>query len=233
MKFDGQIHWVIADDRSSDSHIAEIKHIFIKNGITDYIICKTVDQKNHGLGSNMNNGLSEAFSFSPVVLTAEDDFALEKTLDLTKWANFLDQHECAMIRLVYKERKNKKVRYTDDLDAMSGSKASPWIFNNQVALRHKRIYDAIGMYPENASPDRTEITMRDRYNTLTNYGESAKYKILIPHCVKEDTFDHPSLWFIHIGKSTCNHLNYTVPQRYMFLYDDQYANKGSFNLTVD
>ena len=94
------------------------------------------------------------------------------------------------------------------------------VFNNQVALRHKRIYDKLGYYYPNISPDNCECSYRNKFNKLTKFGLEDSYKVLFPKEIKTFTLDDPSLYFIHVGKSTIGHA-YEVPKRYQYMYEEK------------
>lgn len=90
------------------------------------------------------------------------------------------------------------------------------VFNNQVSLRNKKVYDRIGYCLECANPAVVEANIEDRYNAFFDYGRNGKLPCLAPSFIKSQTLDDPSLLFIHAGISTMHH-GYKVPDRYKHL----------------
>jgi len=76
-----------------------------------------------------------------------------------------------------------------------------YIFNNQVMLRHKRIFDEIGYMKENCEPSEQEKDIVTKYNAFSNFGE--KMPILFPNEMDDipTTYGEHN-YFHHIGVST-------------------------------
>ena len=213
------LKWCITDDRSENNHIDRLVKRFYKNNIYDVTILKTNPEK-YGLGASLNNALKYAWKNGDLVLTVEDDWILERSLDLEYYSKIL-QEDCnlSMIRLAYLDDRHEVTEYNEKLYCIGQSKYN-YIFNNQCALRHKRIYDFLGYYKENCNSDEQEEDFKNRYNNKTFYGKY--YKVLFPKDVKPGTFDDKSLYFIHVGRSTNGHSWYDVPERYNWIYEDKW-----------
>lgn len=175
-----KLKWCISDDRSESGHVEALTKQFHLNGIDDVVVTRTNGAK-YGLGASLNNGLKYAWNNSDIVLTTEDDWYIEKDLDIINDVRvLLSNPDICMIRygtLFVDNIKNKPwyvntSQYNSLFDYVySRSKNSTkMIFNNPIGLRHKRIYDKIGYYPENVEPDVVERVISDRYNDLTTYG---------------------------------------------------------------
>lgn len=106
------------------------------------------------------------------------------------------------------------------------------VFNNQVALRHKRIYDKIGYYKDSCHSDVSERDMINRYNKFSLYGNLKDYEVLFPRSLKPGTYDDKSLYFIHVGKSSVGHKT-NVPKRFESLNDDVKTNTNACVWIVD
>ena len=156
-------------------------------------VCKTVKTR-FGLGASMNNGLKAAFQKSPIVLTTEDDWILEKQLNLAYYVNLINNDETISgIRLAALcHARTRKSDIYDDLLEVYSSGVLGSVFNNQVMLRHKRIYDKIGMYRENCSSDIAEQDMITKFNKYSEWNEC---KVLFPTFIKQGTLDDESLYF--------------------------------------
>lgn len=220
VKYSGELNWVLADDRSTKQHLAEMKNVFIEAGVK-YELCQTTKTR-FGLGASMNIGLQKAFKKSDIVLRVEDDWILEKELQLDRFVKTLEENDnVAGIRLgmvgggvnigqnLFKDASYK---------VLVGPNDSSWLFVNQVALVHKRIHENLGWYIENVGADRSEEEFRTRFNRATENGRK-RWLLLVPKEMKWRTFDDPSLWFIHIGRSTLGHTIYREPKRYNWIYD--------------
>ena len=224
LKYDGKIQYIIADDRSKESHIPFLMETFQRYGINDVIVCKTNDL-NYGLGASMNNGLNEAFKLSDFVLTTEDDWILQKELNITKYCNLIYENENVFgIRLAclfWTVTKNEEFDIIYENERFFTLKGSA--FNNQVMLRHKRCYDKLGYYPVNVSSDESESFLRQKYDNYIKEHSVYENRILWSSEIKQNTYDDPNLYFIHIGVSTVGH-KYDLPKRYMYLYDKHCRN---------
>lgn len=200
-----RLNWIIADDRSDDSHIDRLVQAFRERGVEHVTICQT-NEKCYGLGSSLNNGLREAFNVSPIVLRTEDDWYLQKELDLYYYVKTLVDNECiAAIRLAAVCNASVKPScFSGFLEVYADGKCNS-VFNNQVALCHRRIYDSIGYYLDNVPSDESEQDMVNRFNISAN-----SFKVLFPSFIKMHTLNDKSLFFMHFGKSTVGH-SYALP----------------------
>ena len=213
------VKWIISDDMSDPGHVEALVRKFADCGVDDVVICRT-DKNRHGLGASLNNGLREAFKFSDIVLTMEDDWILEKPFNLAYYVKFLHESKdvsCIRLAAVNHSIIEEYDKYFNKI--VTGTDRNHWsTFNLQVALRKKDIYDKIGYYKENCSTDEVELDFISRYNSLTNGGRSENF-VLIPKFIKPSTLDDKSLLFTHVGKSTVGHRNFGIPERFLYLYD--------------
>lgn len=219
LKYSGQINWILADDRSSNEHLAELERVFKEHGVK-HCLCQTTKTR-FGLGASMNIGLQKAFEKTDIVLRVEDDWILEKELSLDKFVKTLDEcKNVAGIRIGMVGRVSTDSSLFKDASykPLIGPDSKAWLFVNQVAIVHKRIHDSLGWYLENVGADRSEEEFRSRFNKATKNGRE-KWLLLAPAEMKWRTFDDPSLWFIHVGRSTLGHTIYREPKRYSWIYD--------------
>ena len=221
LKYSGNIHWIISDDRSDNGHLEKVKKQLLLNEIEEnYISILKTDKKRYGLGASLNNGLKEAFKYGEVVLTTEDDWILHKELILDSFVKTILNNSIAAIRLAclrggrpMVDKKYKDFFIVKEYNDLPNN----YIFNNQVALRHKRIYDKIGFYEESTDNNYPEYEMSKRFNRIIKPNSSSDYSVLFPREIKIRTIDHPSLFFIHVGKSTIGNTE-IIPERYEYLY---------------
>lgn len=101
----------------------------------------------------MNNALKYAWTNGELALTIEDDWILQKELDLSYYAKILlEDKNTSLIRLSFLDGRHNVTTYDDKMNIV-GKSSNNFIFNNQCGLRHKRIYDLIGYNIENCHGD--------------------------------------------------------------------------------
>ena len=222
LRYAGRLRWCVCDDGSLPGHVGSIRDVLLFSGVSaDDVFISLPEEGSSGLGASMNRGLRHAFSYGDVAFTVEDDWILEKRLDITRFVDILmSDGSAGMVRLGTYINAGPLRRYDDELSVVTGSARAPYVFVHQVALRHRRAYVALGWYPENCPGGRTELEMATRYNQKFRYGLSGECKVLIPNCIERGVSDGPGLPFIHVGQSLLGHV-YSVPTRYGYLYRDE------------
>lgn len=228
LKYSGDIHWIICDDRSAKGHLDVIESKFIENNVKDYSIF-TTDSKRWGLGSSMNNGLKDAFKNGDIVLTTEDDWYLRNNYFIDdKVKLLLNDGNIAGIRigalcneLGSNLKQDSKYKDYYKLEAPRNKDGRFFIFNNQVMIRHKRIFDKIGYMKENCPPDEQEQTMVTRYNNLTDFGRKEIFKTLWPKGYDVATLYGEHNPFFHIGRSTIQGKNRQIRKDFSYLNNDK------------
>ena len=213
LKYAGKIRYCICDDRSDRGHVEALEKVLVENGVEDYEIVKTSPAR-YGLGASMNNGLDSAFSKSDIVLTTEDDFLLLKDFDITSFVDLIVGNGIAGIRLatLWTGRNRQGSTYTGAKESeypgmwkvVCGTVRNPreqYVFNNQVMLRHRRVYDAIGTYAENARMEEVECGMCARY--VAKASAVPGLDVLYPKSLLLNTLSNGL--FEHIGVSTAGH----------------------------
>ena len=205
---------IICDDGSEPGHVDTLaRHA------GDWLH-STLNVNGRGLGASMNAGLNIGFSMSDVVLRMEDDWVLQKPLEIGPWLDFM--HSDGRVGAI---RMGMMFRLPDELFPMEpeelgllklkSKRESGRIYNlnNQVALVHEQVYDLVGPYREGVHPQESEKDFAIRFNHVTENG------LLSPHVCWPKGWalqktDDPSMAFIHAGKSTLGHFKYKVPERY-------------------
>lgn len=222
LRYGGVIRFCICDDRSEKGHVEALEKVVNDHGAECSV--QRTSTTEWGLGASMNNGLRDAFAVSPVVLTVEDDFLLTKEFDITPYVTTIMDNDVAGIRLAYVRTKPIASGRTfthvmpSGIDGfkqiIAGTVADAgkqYVFNNQVMLRHRRVYDILGLYMSGRRSDIVERDMCRRYSMKFSGGRSSKCRVLYPSDLKTDTYDNGL--FLHIGKSTEGHA-YSVPSGY-------------------
>lgn len=211
LKFSGKIEYCICDDKSEDGHVEELIKTFKSFGITPSIRNSTKNRT--GLGASLNRGLKWAFKKSDFVLTTEDDWLLVKELDMNDKVKTIMNYNIAGIRLATTSAPNS-LKETDvpGYSYIIKDSIKQYIFNNQVMLRHKRIFDKIGYMKENCEPSEQEKDIVTKYNEFTNFGETMS--VLYPNEMDSipTTYGEHN-YFHHIGVST-------DPSKYRFIKEE-------------
>ena len=83
-----KLKWCISDDRSDEGHVEKLVEQFKKNGINEVHVERTTKDR-YGLGASLNNGLKYAWTNSEYVLRIEDDWILERKLDIVSHVKIL------------------------------------------------------------------------------------------------------------------------------------------------
>ena len=216
LKYDN-LKWIIADDRSSRGHVRALVEHMVSLGVKDVVATET-DENHWGLGASLNNALEAAFRSCNVVLTTEDDWYLQKELDLAPLVKIVNENEnIATIRLgaMFKSldhlvdssvpgyyKVTNGSRFSEDKTRM--------LLNLQVAVRHRRLYDTLGYYAENKKPDEVESGMNEKFCSYTQEGLSDSLVVLWPKDFERETLDSRTNPFVHFGESTCGH-DYPTP----------------------
>ena len=205
LQYSGNIKWCICDDRSEAGHIEALVSEFKKNNILSVNICKTNNQ-HWGLGASMNNGLKYAFENGDIVLTTEDDWYLHDPFNIDEMIYLIDKNnDIAGIRigaiLCPECSRNLKPSKFKNYLKLEGKTDKGSVFNNQVMIRHKRIFDKIGFMKENCSTEDQEQDLRIKYNKLTDSGKKFLY-VLWPKDFDVETLYGIHNPFYHIGVST-------------------------------
>ena len=225
LKFNGTIKWCIADDRSREGHAEELLETFYSNDIPkeDVFVCKT-NSKSFGLGASLNNGLQTMFKFTEVVLTTEDDWFLQKELDINGFVEDIKKYDIAQIRLgAVNYRPNNLIHFSylknyNKLLLDYRRSNQRLTINLQVCLRHKRCYDRLGFYDTNINSDKVEQNFNAKYENYVR-SNSDKLLVLAPSNLVTNTLDCEENWFVHIGPSTIGHKQFQVPFRYKVIED--------------
>lgn len=202
---------VLCHDGSSERHSSALRE-----AAGDWLAGET-DSGGRGLGASMNLGIRKALSMSDVFLRTEDDWVLERPLDVGPWVDFMKEDSVGAIRMGMMFREPDELRpYGPEELGLLRMRPRPYRkynFNNQVALVHEMVHDLVGMYDERLPPQACEGDFATRFNAVTSKCQASPW-VCWPKGWATKTYDDPSMAFIHAGKSTLGHRQYTVPERY-------------------
>ncbi len=206
------LHAIVCDDGSEPGHLQRVER-------ASAIPVTTINVHGRGLSASMNAGLALGYSMSDTVLRMEDDWILEKPVDVGKGVDHVesDAGQVGAVRLGMMFRDTTELLPLSDKSlGLLRLKSRPkriFNLNNQVALVHQSVYQMIGLYREDLAPQDSEYELAMRFNKATEKGELTPY-VCWPCGWATNAYDSPSLFFIHAGKSTLGHKQFTVPERY-------------------
>ena len=95
LRYAGDLIWYVADDGSPAEHVTAVREL-----LPD----APWHSERRGYGANANVAWSAAEAHSPLTLWLEDDWQLNAPLDLTPYAQALEDEELGMVRLGYLNR---------------------------------------------------------------------------------------------------------------------------------
>lgn len=163
------IHYIITDDSTPDIH--ETHLLFIRKYLYDHNIPHTILNTNRrGVGFAKNNALKLAFETSEIVLVTEDDWILQKPLNIYPHIKTLAEHsEVGIIRLGYLGG-DMTAQYTSYNNVSYWKllhKSGFYVYSGQISLRSKRgWYDKVGYHVEGVSAGKEEEELCHRYNDM-------------------------------------------------------------------
>lgn len=163
------IGWVITDDGSGEDHLQ-----VLRDEIGGSYAIETYDGQRRGVGHNMNWGLRRIWEMgADLTLVLEDDWYLEKPLDMTPYVNLLmNNADIGMIRLGYLSYNllSTIIKQEDKLWLKFLQNGNQYVYAGHASLRHKRLHQAVGMFTEGLAPGANELDFCGRYNHRHSVG---------------------------------------------------------------
>ena len=194
------------DDSYRQSVIDSIKEIYGPKALHKVFDCPGVEGIHNGLNAAMNACLIEAWTLNDVALRLEDDWVLQKPLDIGPWLDLMKTDNLAMIRLGQIGIEPDKVKpYREDLglDWLDYAPNARYPINHQVGIVHKRLYDLVGYYSEQMSIDEAEFDYGRKYRVkCKNFTDKTKPIVLWPHGQPLTIDPDERRFFIHGGYSS-------------------------------
>lgn len=194
------------DQEYRQSVIDAIKEIYGPKALHKVFDCPGVEGIHNGLNQAMNQCLLEAWTLNDVALRLEDDWVLQKPLDIGPWLDLMKEDNLAMIRLGQIGIDADRVKpYREDL-GLDWLDYLPWHrypINHQVGIVHKRLYDLVGYYSEQMSIDEAEFDFGRKFRVkCKNFSDKTKPLVLWPHGQPLTIDPSPERYFIHGGISS-------------------------------
>ena len=218
LEYSGRILFIVCDDMSDEGHVAALKKVAMDCGKLDSTVFLETSEKRHGLAVSMNNGIKYAFSLSDFVLTTEDDWLMSEKTKFDEYVHMIQKPDVAGIR--FGEAKLGLIslndsKYKDYYRVLEGkpdpaSNNTCYVYNFQVMLRHRKVFDRLGFLDETTDPTTAERKYRDRFNSRLLHDDSMQ--ILWPKKLKINTLN--AGYFEHIGASTLGHSWFSVDNKW-------------------
>jgi len=161
---DSVVGWYIADAGSSKGYVDDLRALILgaEQSIIGY---HNVWQS---AGANWNMGHEAAFKVSDVVLHMEDDFALQRPLDIRNYQAVLEERkDIGVIRLgllpINLRAMTVGARGEIFLDI---DKSVNYAWSGNPCLMHRRWWDKVGPFPVDLAPGETEVAYDGRLRRM-------------------------------------------------------------------
>lgn len=162
LKYDGRLSWYIAADNSNDHHVAQVVR-----AATDGMAFKraghgvftVLQETTGGYGVAANEAWRECSETGcPITFWLEDDWRLERPLDITKSVRLLLEREnVGCVRYSYLPTGLECESVGHDFTMyLNIKKTRSYAFSGNPHLKHER-FKYYGEYPEGKNPGDTEI----------------------------------------------------------------------------
>lgn len=154
----------MADDGSAqelfDEAVEAVNLRWFEGGVT------VSRQERYGVGASLNQGLRQAFEFSPLALYIVDDWELLDPLDLLPWASLLERDESlGAIRL---GPAHPDLTGMIKHDPHTGQfyvvlDRHHFVLGHRPIIYHKRLIDQLGWFPEGVNAFECERQYNERF----------------------------------------------------------------------
>lgn len=199
LKFDGGLFFVVACDRCESDVIYEIGETFRLRGLVDsYRIVSGSEYT-----ETLNGAVKAALEMGDVLFRTEDDYVLEKTLDLTRHVGGIKSNpECGIIKFLGPRRAHLKVFTGIDgmvyeLPNVKKDRYTLYTASMYPSLMHKRVFEAIGFYSDSSGPVEEDF--------CTRFNMQDRMKVMVFSDKPGDRMNDGDLWFVHAGRSSMGH----------------------------
>jgi GT2 family glycosyltransferase len=175
LRYDGDIKLAVVDDGSSDEEHFRQACIHA-SFVGDLIFSRTTKV---GYGANANAAWWAFNNIAPVTLWMEDDWVLQRKLDVTPYVQMLmERDDVGMVRLGHMpiDLNLRSVGYNGRM-YLDVKKDEQYAFSGNPHLKHVRVRDSWGIYPIGRNPGETEISYD--YQVRAKGGEAIWWPLAI------------------------------------------------------
>lgn len=147
----GEWLWYLAFDNETTEHFREVYEV-----VSDTVIGYHCGS--YGYGGAVNKAM-ESLNEYPVTLLLEDDWHLSQQWDLSPYVRLLmEREDVGMMRLGHLPINLDLESYGHNGHMyLNVKKNRQYAFSGNPHLKHRRFYDAYGLYPTGLNPGDTEI----------------------------------------------------------------------------
>lgn len=154
------LRWYVSDDGSKPEHYQSVMEMLKGQNVIGS------HSEKLGYGGGANKAWHIAHEHADLTLFLEDDWNLERELDLTHYAKLLmDYRDIGMVRMGYLNlnMKGQCIGRDGHLYWLLDRNADSYVFTGHPSLRHRRYREAYGPYPEGLNPGNTELAYASQY----------------------------------------------------------------------
>lgn len=162
-----KIGWYVADDGSRPEHHQAILNLL--QAWSMHLIGHHNDRfredDSHNCGTGWNKGLGLCHQFSDFVLFLEDDWVLEKPLDLIPYVKLLQEREdvgAVSFRILSVNADVHTVGYGGEV-FLKYLRTTQYAYSGNPMLRHARYVKHYGWFAEDRNPGQIELHQDDQY----------------------------------------------------------------------
>lgn len=162
--------WYVCDDGSPREHFSAVMGALQEKnaeviGFHNERLRPAGMENTYYSGMSWNRGLGIAHQKSDFVLTLEDDWELEKPLDITRYMMAIRDHqEIGLIRLgMLAEGNTVYVVGYDGVHYLRYIRGEPYCYSGNPNIRHARFTKVYGMYAEDRDPGNIELEFDHRF----------------------------------------------------------------------
>ncbi len=172
--------WYVADDGSPEEHYKAVMELFENIGVRVF----GTHHEKVGPGASWNKAIDEALKQCDIILWLEDDWELNKDLEITPYVKLLMEKEnVGMVRMGYMavDLDCHTVGH-DGIHYLRIEKSTQYAYSGNPSLRHRRYFDAYPRYPTDKNPGECEIYHDHDVRLKVPDGPEIWWPINLPGC---------------------------------------------------
>lgn len=216
------LQFIHVSDNSREGHIEAIRKHLTEIGEKDFLVMST-NADRHGVGAAMNIGLAEAFRRCSVAFLLENDNVCERDIDVNVHARIISETNIGAFTFKTPERaSNIDIEY-DTIDGINISRRyarqnPSYAISNGSLMLHKRMYETIGLFKENCSPEEQEIDLIVKYNAIPKQ-EIIDRCLVVSHDSEIEHKDGEI--FFHAGLHSFKGFDNNIDEKYLQYNNDE------------
>lgn len=162
--------WYVADDGSPREHMDAIFHSLLEvyqETLWDHHSEKFMPGT-YFSGRGWNQGLRKAHQYADIVLWLEDDWRLERKLDITPYVLLLKEREdVGLVRLGHLAvGSDVNIVGWNGIHYLKYLRTTPYAYSGNPLLRHLRMVESYGYFHEQKNPGEIELDYDARFREI-------------------------------------------------------------------